>query len=115
MILDKRQIPYGWPDNGSGYYWKEWVIFALILMGILIFVVFARALGRKRIARNQPLQAWHRWLFPKRFRDGPPYLAPATGTVTYHAAVGPGGFSNQTGLAPPPPRYAISLSDAKQS
>ncbi|ORY80333.1 hypothetical protein BCR37DRAFT_380996 [Protomyces lactucae-debilis] len=107
MYIDKRQFSYGWYDNGSGYYWKEWVIFALILVAVLCFILTARAMGRRRINQGLALQTWHKWLFPARLRNGPPY-APATtaGVVSYHSAVGgPTRFGNGSGIAPPPPSY----------
>lgn len=121
--LEKRQ---GFTDPGTQtqtssstyFYWREWAVFVAIVASLVLFVTLARAHGRRRLAKGQPLMTYHRWLFPALLRQQgygqsgyamtsvpDPYAsypygqqgAPTSGSQRHNGRTG--------GIAPVPPAY----------
>lgn len=112
MILDKRQIPYNPSDSSgltttSGVYYKEWAIFAAVVLFTIITIILIRASGRKRITQNLPLHWYQKFFFPRAFRNGPPYVQEVMplGNVYHAPASRFGRHHDAAGVVPPPPSY----------
>ncbi|BFZ55879.1 hypothetical protein PYCC9005_002920 [Savitreella phatthalungensis] len=134
VLVDLVRRQYGAPLTGgsgsgdagwssTGYYWREWGIFILIVILFAVFISAGRIHGRRRLIRGQPLMGYHKWLFsaadrdPNRARQNFP-MAPVNDPFAqypyssngqpggYHGGVyRPAGRTDGSGIAAVPPAY----------
>lgn len=115
MLIDltKRQgiiVPIDAPGDATSssslFYWREWAIFAGLILLVVITVGLLRRNGRKRIAEQRKLLFVQKFLFAKMYRNGPPYADPPVPLQTSYSQFRADFARGQSGnLAAPPPSY----------
>lgn len=91
-------------SSSSLFYWREWAIFAGAILIIILSIALLRRNGRQRIASQRKLLPIQKYLFPRMYRNGPPYADPPVAMTSTYAQFR-ANFTHGNMPAPPPPSY----------